>query len=360
MDLLKTLVLYMTMVYASSVQTMPDPQAYMEQYCTPTPTVAVTAAPEATPVPTPVPTVQVSPNPEYKALQMGDNGDAVLKLQQALAEYGYYEGELDGRYGNQTRMAVETFQYIHGLYADGIAGKYTLSVLYDSQQVRYAAPTATPTPPADNLTVALPAGSAQTEEPEQTFAPVVTEAPVAEPTVEPTAEPTAEPSAEPTEKPVETPKPTERPALESMDGWVIRLADSDQPLVTTARKGRETVTEAVLPCRVGEAVYLPLVPILEAHGILVISSTDRVDKLEIGYALNDHLYRLSFTEDRSGEPISLEAFCDDEVLPLEVADIREKDGLYYLPSGSVIALTGLAAEVDEAAQVVSVALPMAE
>lgn len=357
MDLLKTLVLYMTMVFASSVQTMPDPEAYMEQYCTPTPTVlAATPTPEATPSPTPVPTVQVSPNPQYKALQMGDNGDAVLKLQQTLMEYGYYEGDLDGRYGNQTRKAVETFQYNHGLYADGIAGKYTLSVLYDSQQVRYASPTATPTPPADNLTVALPTEEVQPAATEATPVP----SPEATETPAPAADAQQEPAAEPTEESVETPAPTERPALEVMDGWVIRLANSDQPLVVTARKGRETITAAVPPCRVGETVYLPLVPILEAHGILVISSTDRVDKLEIGYALNDHLYRLAFSENRSGEPVSLETFCDDALLPLEAADIRELDGVYYLPSGSVIALTGLQAEVDETAMVVSVALPQPE
>lgn len=351
MDLLKTLVLYMTMVYASSVQTMPDPEAYMAEHVTPAPTAVVaTATPEPTPSATPVPTVQVSPNPEYKALQMGDSSDAVLRLQQTLAEYGYYEGELDGRYGNQTRMAVEKFQYNHGLYADGIAGKYTLSVLYDSQQVRYAAPTATPTPPADNLTVALPTQTAPTETPAPADTPAPSESPAPEASEAPA-------EAEPTEEPVLTPAPTQKPAMEAMEGWVIRLAGSDQPLVIEKKQGRETVTEAVLPCRVGEAVYLPLVPVLEAHGILVISSTDVVDKLEIGYALNDHLYRLAFTEDRNGEPVALETYQDDAPLPLEVADIRKLDGIYYLPSGSVIALTGLEAEVDEAAMVVSVSLP---
>ena len=43
MDLLKTLLVYMTMVYASSVQSMPDAEAYMATVVTPTP--AVTAAP---------------------------------------------------------------------------------------------------------------------------------------------------------------------------------------------------------------------------------------------------------------------------------------------------------------------------
>ena len=36
MDLLKTLLVYMTMVYASSVQSMPDAEAYMATVSTPT------------------------------------------------------------------------------------------------------------------------------------------------------------------------------------------------------------------------------------------------------------------------------------------------------------------------------------
>ena len=127
MDLLKTLLVYMTMVYASSVQSMPDAEAYMATVVTPTP--AVTATAEPTPRPTAVPTVEVSVNPDYHTIQTGDKGDEVLRLQQALAEYGYYEGDLDGRFGQQTRRAVERFQYSHGLTADGIAGRNTLSVL---------------------------------------------------------------------------------------------------------------------------------------------------------------------------------------------------------------------------------------
>ena len=87
MDLLKTLLVYMTMVYASSVQSMPDAEAYMATVVTPTP--AVTATAEPTPRPTAVPTVEVSVNPDYHTIQTGDKGDEVLRLQQALAEYGY-------------------------------------------------------------------------------------------------------------------------------------------------------------------------------------------------------------------------------------------------------------------------------
>lgn len=354
MDLLKTLALYMTMIFASSVQAMPDPEAFMVQYATPAPaTLQATAEPEATPPPTPVPTVQVSPNPAYGVLQIGTNGDDVLRLQQTLAEYGYYDGDLDGRYGNQTRMAVEKFQYNHGLYADGIAGKYTLSVLYDSHQVRYATATPTPPPPADNLTVALPTVAA-------TATVIPTETPIPE-TPAPSTPVPRTPVPQATETPVPEPpvSATQLPAV-LMEGWMIRFADTDTPLVTETHKNGETVTAPVQPCLVGDTVYLPLVPVLEAKEVLVISSLDRLDKLEIGFAMNDHLYRLSFVEDRDGNPTGLEVYCDETPMQLEDADIREVKGIYYLPSGTFTALTGLAAAADESLCIITVGNPAAE
>lgn len=202
MDLLKTLLVYMTMVYASSVQSMPDAEDYMATVSTPTP--AVTATAEPTPRPTAVPTVEVSVNPDYHTIQTGDKGDEVLRLQQALAEYGYYEGELDGRFGQQTRRAVERFQYSHGLTADGIAGRNTLSVLYDSGKVRradYWQSSVTPTP-----------------SPSPTPAPTDTPAPSPSPTAAPTDTPA--PAVAATEAPVTV--------LEPMEGWTITV-DGDRP-----------------------------------------------------------------------------------------------------------------------------------
>ena len=45
-----------------------------------------------------------------------------------------------------TRRAVEQFQYQHGLSADGMAGRVTLTVLYESGQVRMSPTAATPAP----------------------------------------------------------------------------------------------------------------------------------------------------------------------------------------------------------------------
>ena len=51
--------------------------------------------------------------------------DEVRKLQNKLAAYGYYEGDLDGIVGSQTIAAVKKFQTEHGVKADGMWGKNT-------------------------------------------------------------------------------------------------------------------------------------------------------------------------------------------------------------------------------------------
>ena len=80
-------------------------------------------------VPTPTP----SDTPETAAmLGSGSQGDQVKKLQQRLAELGFYTGKVDGDYGKGTKQAVTVFQSQHGLDADGIAGEKTLRLLYSS------------------------------------------------------------------------------------------------------------------------------------------------------------------------------------------------------------------------------------
>ncbi|MBE5799129.1 MAG: hypothetical protein E7321_04185 [Clostridiales bacterium] len=62
-------------------------------------------------------------------LREGDQGEAVYILQARLFELGYYTGRIDGRFSEETTMAVRQFQMANGLTADGIAGKGTLSKL---------------------------------------------------------------------------------------------------------------------------------------------------------------------------------------------------------------------------------------
>lgn len=356
MDLLKTILVYMSMVVAASVQNAPDPGA-IPAYDEPTPTPYVQAAPTATPTatatprPTPVPTIDITPNPEYSTLQVGDKGDEVRRLQEELARYGYYEGEIDGVYGNQTRRAVEQFQYQHGLSADGMAGRVTLTVLYESGQVRMSPTAATPAPSATSgLSVAL------TETPATATPAAATDTPQPSPT--PSAPPTASPTpAAPTAAPTvtATPSATPAPAFEAMEGYGIRLDGSQEALTIAA----EDETEApLLPYRMGEEVYLPLIEILHAAGINVIAS-ESVEADEYAFAVNDDIFRIAFTHDQSGAPVSLEVYRNNEPQIVPVRDIRGVGDVIYLPASTIESLTGIAAQVDEAARTVTVTWPAA-
>lgn len=66
----------------------------------------------------------------YMLVKNGSEGDAVRRLQQALKEQEYYDGAIDGSFGQQTENAVYAFQEANGLTMDGIAGKGTQNVLY--------------------------------------------------------------------------------------------------------------------------------------------------------------------------------------------------------------------------------------
>ena len=354
MDLLKTILVYMSMVVAASVQNAPDPGA-MPAYDEPTPTPYVQAAPTATPTatatprPTPVPTIDITPNPEYGTLQVGDRGDEVRRLQEELARYGYYEGDIDGVYGNQTRRAVEQFQYQHGLSADGMAGRITLTVLYESNQVRMSPTAVTPAPSATSgLSVALTETPASAAPAAATDTPQPHAAPSATP-----GEPASTPAPSATPTPTAVPSATPAPSFEAMTGYGIRLDGAAEALTIAA----EDETEApLLPYRMGEEVYLPLLEILHAAGINVIAS-ESVEADEYAFAMNDDIIRIAFTHDQSGAPVGLEVYKNNEAQIVPVRDIRSVGGVLYLPASTLESLTGIAAQVDEAGQTVTVALP---
>ena len=62
-------------------------------------------------------------------LKLGSQGVDVLEVQALLQLLGYYDGELDGTYTNQTERAVIEFQKSAGLGQDGILGTSTWSKL---------------------------------------------------------------------------------------------------------------------------------------------------------------------------------------------------------------------------------------
>ena len=50
-------------------------------------------------------------------------------IQTALKNAGYFQGEVDGKMGKNTRLAVREFQKANNLYSDGRVGKNTWMVL---------------------------------------------------------------------------------------------------------------------------------------------------------------------------------------------------------------------------------------
>lgn len=68
-------------------------------------------------------------NAENVVLKQGATSDGVLLLQKRLLDLGYYQGNLDGMFGQGTYKAVTGFQSDNSLAADGIAGQATLQAL---------------------------------------------------------------------------------------------------------------------------------------------------------------------------------------------------------------------------------------
>ncbi len=115
-----------------------------------------TSAPAPTPTPAPVQSANQAmasastPAPANVAfttkLQRGSTGSKVKQLQTRLAELGFYSGPISGNYLNQTRDAVMAFQKHNALTVDGICGKETWDMVFNSQEVSNASVTPKPTP----------------------------------------------------------------------------------------------------------------------------------------------------------------------------------------------------------------------
>ena len=294
MDLMKTLLIYMSATMALAVNSTAAPKE------TPVPTPAATAIvetvdntqvqnPEKIPAaavtnaakptaqitPAPVPTI--TPNVKaYHNLTMGTKGKEVKKLQEKLIEKGYLpEGSADGAYGRQTYNAVKKFQYYNGLKADGIAGRATQTNLFENPEMvdnpEKTEETETPAPEANSVVMLATPAPAETAAPEATDAPEpeatadevpatdvpatdapVTETPAAE--AEATAEP--EPTAEPekTEEPKEETKQTAEDVPEDIEdidldaeeyeiiNALVALNEADGPLEFIATEDGVPVT----------------------------------------------------------------------------------------------------------------------
>ncbi len=65
----------------------------------------------------------------YRTLSKGSTGDDVLALETRLATLGFFDGEPNNKYDDDTIYAVRLFQEENGLKADGVAGERTQVLL---------------------------------------------------------------------------------------------------------------------------------------------------------------------------------------------------------------------------------------
>lgn len=79
-----------------------------------------------------------APADDNGPLKNGSQGAKVEKLQTRLQELGYYNGLIDGDFGDLTEKAFKLFQKQAGLYVDGIAGS-DADYLYADDAPRYVA-----------------------------------------------------------------------------------------------------------------------------------------------------------------------------------------------------------------------------
>lgn len=98
------------------------------------------------------PQVSVSPLGSTTMRKGRAQGSRVEALQQTLAALGYYKGEIDGKFGSQTKAAVEQYQRATNLEVTGIADPKTLEYMAPTYEQMVGTPdqygTATPDIPA--------------------------------------------------------------------------------------------------------------------------------------------------------------------------------------------------------------------
>lgn len=63
------------------------------------------------------------------AVYWGMQGESVRQIQRKLKQWGYYDGAIDGVFGQGTYDAVVLFQRRNDLTADGVAGEKTLAAM---------------------------------------------------------------------------------------------------------------------------------------------------------------------------------------------------------------------------------------
>ena len=155
MDLVKTLLVYMTVLLTSGASLSPALTPMPANYSTATPTAIVSPAPTFSYQP-PVTATPATPTPAMATLYVGDRGQNVRTMQTRLKELGYLTGTVDGIFGKDTLRAVERFQKYNNLSVDGIAGSKTLNKLYNDRNVVFAPVDVTAPPTRTPATANVP------------------------------------------------------------------------------------------------------------------------------------------------------------------------------------------------------------
>jgi peptidoglycan hydrolase-like protein with peptidoglycan-binding domain len=68
--------------------------------------------------------------PSTDAALKGKANDVVVQIQTELTKYGYYTGPIDGTYGDATKAAVTKLQTDLGVTADGLVGPATVDAFH--------------------------------------------------------------------------------------------------------------------------------------------------------------------------------------------------------------------------------------
>lgn len=343
MNLLQTLLLYFSLLFMSAVDYAP--QASIAPYIpTPEPTqvLQVVSTPTLAPRPTPAVMLDITPNSEYKTLKNGDSGDLVRELQEKLRYYGYYEDEIDGRYGNKTRYAVERFQFAHGLSADGIAGKRTLTALYESDAIVFAnaenetAPQATPN--IQRVSAAEPTVSpTPASTPQPTFIPLQTAAPAPTPVQTPTSQPS---TAEPVSKQTTASAPISLDMLQQLDGFEV-TADSALPYTCDLE-----VLRSLRLYRSDDSVYIPLNDLLRAFNMNTIRN-ETIEFSELAFAGNQQVVRINCVYNRDEVPESVSVYLDKDALDITQLSFAFGNQQLYISDSLLDEVLQLQITVDE-------------
>ena len=200
----------------------------------------------------------------------GSNDDEVIKIQNRLAELGYYDGDIDGNFGDKTDAAFRAFQKNAGLTVDGIAGTDRL-ILY-----------------SDN------APYAKTEEEEKPAANQTEE-------VEPTEEATQPEEVEQTED-----EQTEEPATEETE--TDETEDEYDYTFLVIRSGDFSDSVATVQSKLAELGYFSL----DATGYFGDNTTDAITSFQLANGIeatglmDANTYEVLFSDDAVEAPVTEE------------------------------------------------------